>query len=101
MNPTESTPALDEEADYERLFDGIYREVNRRVDMNNNDMVNLVHSVATHGAISEDRYRRLIAKGNPQSHVDAAARIAAEAYAAWALARIGPPARLTASANAD
>lgn len=70
---------LYEESEFLKRFDAIYRAVNRQVDMNNNDMVLLVRSIATHGSLSRNRYRQLVAKGHPPAIIDAAVQVAAEA----------------------
>ncbi|WP_431047688.1 Fic family protein [Roseateles sp. L2-2] len=69
---------LYEESEFLKRFDAIYRAVNRQVDLNNNDMVLLVRSIATHGSLSRNRYRQLVAKGNPPATIDAAVQVAAE-----------------------
>lgn len=70
---------LYEESEFLKRFDAIYRAVNREVDLSNNDMVLLVRSIATHGSLSRNRYRQLVAKGNPPALIDAAVQVAAEA----------------------
>ena len=70
---------LYEESEFLKRFDAIYRAVNRQVDLNNNDMVLLVRSIATHGSLSRNRYRQLVAKGHPPALIDAAVQVAAEA----------------------
>lgn len=80
-----STAMQRNEADYLRALHSfarpIYRALNRHVDLNNNDLVLLVRSMATHGSLSRNRYRQLVAKGHAPPLIDAAVQVATEAMA--------------------
>lgn len=76
---------------FKRRSNAIYRAVNRAVNLNNNDLVLLVRSIATHGTLSRNRYRQFVAKGHPMAAIEAAVEVASSALEQLAASRRGIP----------
>jgi hypothetical protein len=72
---------LRQEMAFLHRYDAIYRVVNDAVDMNNNDLVLLVRSVAASGALSKNRWKQLVAKGHRPELIQAAVDAAMQAIA--------------------
>lgn len=70
---------LQQELQFLNRYDAIYQAVNDAVDMNNNDLVLLVRSIAQHGSLSRNRLKQLLAKGHPPDLLQSAQEAAAQA----------------------
>lgn len=72
---------LMQEMGFLQRYDVIYRAVNDAIDMNNDDLVSLVRTMASTGALSINRRRKLVSKGHSDALIDAAIEAAMDAVA--------------------
>ena len=83
---------LVQELGFLQRYDAIYRAVNDAVDMNNDDLVLLVRSIASAGTLSIKQRKKLVAKGHRDELIDAAVEAAEDAMAEFeARAEAGLP----------